>query len=476
MNLSEYARYDAVGLADLIARKEVTAAEVQDAACRAIGEVNPRLNAVVGDLFAEPLACDNSGRFRGVPFAIKDLVVHAAGVPTEMGSRLARGLVFPHDSHLMARYRKAGLATMCRTTTPEFGFNATTEAVVYGGPTRNPWNLERSPGGSSGGSAALVSARALPIAHANDGGGSIRIPAAACGLVGLKPTRGRTPVGPDYGDPLFGLGIEFGVARTVRDVAALLDCVEGPEPGDRFAIARPTRPYAEEVGAEPGRLRVALATAPWSGVPVDPACADATRATARLLEQLGHQVTEARPEINADHLDTLNLRLWCTFLAQGAYGLGAMLGREVSADTLEATVLRCAELGRSFTIFDLAEADAYANELTRACGGFFTQYDLLVTPTAAQPPLPLGWLDANDPSLDADGWLRKVFAYAAFTPLFNVSGQPAISLPLGSTPDGLPVGVQLVARYGEEDLLLRVAAQLETAQPWISRIPPVRVG
>ena len=475
MDVRDYAAHDAVGLADLIRSGQVNAAEVHAAARSAIEAVNPQLNAVVGPLFDAPLDHDASGPFAGVPFAIKDLVCHAAGVTHEYGSRLTAGFAYPYDTSLMARWRAAGLATMGRTNTPEMGFNASTEPVANG-PTRNPWDTTRSPGGSSGGSSALVAARALPVAHANDGGGSIRIPAANCGLVGLKPTRGRTPVGPDADDPLYGLGIEFAVTRTVRDAAALLDAVEGPDVGDRFAIARPARPYATEVGADPGRLRVMLSPRGWADVFVDPACVAAAEATGRVLAELGHEVDHGTPPVDVAGLDLVNLRYWCGFLAQAVYGLSETLGREVGDATVEHTVARCAEFGRGFTMFDLAEAGAVQNAITRAVGGWFTDVDVLVTPTVSRPAWLLGELDADDEHLDAPGWVGKVFTYAPFTALFNVTGQPAVSLPVATSPDGLPVGVQLVGRVGSEDVLLRVAAQLEQAMPWSDRAPTVLAG
>src|SRR5712691_7183649 len=258
MHFSEYIEYDAVGLAHLIKSGQVSAQEVQQIARQASLAVNPKLNALV-ELFEEPLPHSTTGPFAGVPFAIKDLALHAAGIKIGMGTRLAGdGIVFPHDTDLMARFKQAGLATLGRTATPEFGFNVTTEPISNG-PTHNPWNISRSSGGSSGGSAALVAARALPVAHGTDGGGSIRIPAAWCGLVGLKPTRGRTPYGPDSDERLSGLGVEFALTRTVRDAAALLDAVNGPGIGDKYLIAPPLRPYVQEITSAPGRLRIAMA-------------------------------------------------------------------------------------------------------------------------------------------------------------------------------------------------------------------------
>ncbi|XXT14833.1 amidase family protein [Sorangium sp. So ce429] len=471
MKISDYAECDATGLAQLIAAREVSAAEVQRAARAAIEQVNPALNALVGDLFDEPLACNADGPFRGVPFAIKDLAIHAEGVPTRLGSRLTgRGIPFPYDTELMARFRQAGLAVLGRTATPEFGFNAATESIANG-PTRNPWDVARTPGGSSGGSAALVAARALPAAHANDGGGSIRIPAGWCGLVGLKPTRGRTPPGPDFDEMLGGMAIEFAVTRTVRDAAALLDAVHGAGVGDKFEIRPPGRPYVEEVGAPPGRLRVAVTARSWSGTAVDPEHVQAVLAVGRELASLGHVVEEASPSVDWEPFLKAQLAIWTCFVASSALGLSAALGVPLGPEVLEATTLASVEYSQRLTALDLHDAHHVCNTVRRTVAGFFQRHDVLITPTVATPPPPLGTLDANDASLGAEGWMDKLFGIIPFTPLFNVTGQPAMSLPLAETSAGLPIGVQLVGRYGAEETLFRLAAQLEQALPWRARRP-----
>jgi amidase len=473
MNLSEYIEYDAIGLAQLISSGQVSAHEVQQVARQAIESVNPELNALVGDLFDEPLPYAANGPFVGVPFAIKDLVLHAQGVPTRLGSRLAgQGVPFPYDTDLMARFKQAGLATLGRTSSPEFGFNASTEPLANG-PTRNPWDSSRSSGGSSGGSAALVAARALPVAHASDGGGSIRIPSAWCGLVGLKPTRGRTPMGPDYDELLSGLAIEFAVTRTVRDAATLLDAVNGPGTGDKYEIASPARPYAEEAGTPPGHLRIAVTTRAWSGAPVDKEHVQAIESIGRELASLGHRVEEASPQLDWETFLKSQLPIWTSFLADGAVSLAAALGVELGPDVLEAVTLSSVEYGRRTTALDLYAAQRTCNFISRSVGAFFHDYDVLITPTVATPPPQLGYLNQNDPSLDPLGWLDKVFTVVPFTPLFNATGQPAMSLPLAQSSDGLPIGVQFVARYGDEATLFRLAAQLEQALPWASRRPRV---
>lgn len=473
MELSEYTAHDATALAELVRTGEVTAEEVQEAARTAIGSVNGDLNALVGELFEKPLDANPEGPFGGVPFAIKDLVLHAEGVPQRDGCRLlGPGIPFPYDTALMTRFRAAGLAAMGITATPEFGFNAATESVANG-PTRNPWDTSRSPGGSSGGSAALVAARALPVAHANDGGGSIRIPAAASGLVGLKPSRGRVSVAPDFADPLMGLGIEFAVTRTVRDAAGLLDAVHGSEPGDKYLLPGPATSYLDATRRPAERLRIAVSTTAPNGAPVDPACVAAVRATAAALEAAGHTVEEAAPEYDVEAFDTANLAAWCSFLADGAYGAAAALGVELTTDVLEHCTLACAEYGAKLTAMDLYAADRVFNATTRAVAGFFQHHDLLLTPTTASPNTAIGHLDQNDAGLDARGWYDKIFAFAPFTALSNVTGAPAISVPGPPSPEGWPVGVQLVGRYAAEETLLSVAALLEEATPWADRRPRV---
>ena len=473
MHFSEYSEYDAIGLAQLIKSGQVSVQELQQLARQAILAVNPALNALVGELFEEPLPSSTTGPFAGVPFVIKDFSIHAAGVKVGLGTRLTgEGIVYPHDTELMTRFKQAGLVTLGRTATPEFAFNVTTEPVSNG-PTRNPWNRSRSTGGSSGGSAALVAARAVPVAHATDGAGSIRIPAAWCGLVGLKTTRGRTPPGPDSDERLSGFGIDFALTRTVRDAAALLDAVQGPGIGDKYFAPPPERPYAQEVGTPPGRLRIAMTTQAWSGTPVDKEYADTVTMVCRELVSLGHDVEEASPQVDWERFIDANLPIWTASIAEGALGLAQTRGIKIGQDVLEAVTLVSVEYGRRLTAVDLLRALRLCNTITRSVSPFFRSYDVLVTPTVATPPPPLGTLNQNDPNLDPRGWLNKLFALIPFTPLFNMTGQPAISLPLGQSSEGLPIGVQFVARYGDEATLFRLAAQLEQALPWAARHPSI---
>lgn len=476
MKISDYLSHDATGLAQLVRSGAASAAELTDCARQLIARHNPTINAVV-EVFAEPVAPLPGGNapFSGVPFLVKDLVLHTAGQTMEMGSRLCRGFrAPPHDTELMARFRRAGLVTLGRTTTPEFGYCPSTESVFYG-PTRNPWDLTRMPGGSSGGSAAAVAAGMVPVAHANDGGGSIRLPAACCGLVGLKPTRGRIPTGPDYHDPLCGFGVEFAVTRSVRDSAALLDAVQGAGEGDGYVIPPPARPYLQELDVNPGKLRIGFTDQPWSGAAVDQEVRAGLHLTAGRLAALGHHVEEARPEIDYQQFIDATHIIWCANVANWVDQIAQMTGRRVDGDTLEATTLACWEQGRGYKASDLLGALAVSNIICRQAAVFHRDHDLLLTPTVAQQPLPLGTMNANDPTLGARGWTEKVFAFCPFTPLFNMTGQPGISLPLHQGKGGLPVGMQLVARFGDESTLIRIARQLEQAHPW-PQIAPLAHG
>jgi amidase len=470
VNLREYASLDAVGLRALIRDGEVTAAEVEEVAREALEAAHAQLNALTLPLFTPALEHEADGPLGGVPFLIKDSGPFARGVPFALGSRSIRGATAMVDHDLMTRFRAAGLVTLGQTTAPELGLSFATESALHGA-TRSPWELARGTGGSSGGAAALVAAGAVPLAHGNDGGGSIRIPAACCGLVGLKPSRGRTPSGPYAGEVGFGLIVEFGLARTVRDAAHLLDAVSAPPVADKYFAPPPARPYAEEVGAEPGRLRVALTTAAWSGVPVDPQVAGVTATAGKVLELLGHEVTEATPALDAEDLVEAAML--------GVYGTGGAVlraPRRPDASLMEAVSRRVMGETEAASALDLLAAVEAQHRVTRPVGLFLSRYDLLVTPTLGQLPAPHGTLDYDDPDHTARSWLRRIFEYGPFTAAFNISGHPAVSLPIGQSREVLPIGVQLVAGYGREDLLLRVAAQLEQAVPWHARVPPFHVA
>jgi amidase len=394
-----------------------------------------------------------------------------------MGSRLTgeSGVTFPHDTELMARFRRAGLATTVLTTTPEMGFNANTEPVVHGS-TRNPWDPSRSAGGSSGGSAALVAAGAVPVAHANDGGGSIRIPASYNGLVGLKPTRGRVSSAPDFQEILYGFAAEFVLTRTVRDSAGLLDEVAGWVPGEKYRLPEPLRPYSLELEEDPPTLRIAVHTASWAGSAVDAEVVAAVERVARTLEDVGHRVERTGPAFDWDEFMLAHFRIWAGFLAESVQGVSAVSGIKPSPETLESTVLAGYEYGRTLTVLDMGEAFAIVNKISRQLGSFHSRYDILLTPTTNTPALPLGYLNADDPALGHEEWTRRIFDVVSFTPLFNLTGAPAISLPLGVTTDGLPIGVQLSADLGAESTLFALAGQLERALPWHQRRPRIHAA
>ena len=484
----ELATLDALGQAELVRRGEVTALELVDAAIARIEQVNPAINAVVTRRFeaaraeAASLPAPNlpgarSGRsgassdaspLSGVPFLLKDLGSSLGGVRQTSGSRALRDNVPAADGELVRRYRAAGLIVVGKTNTPEFGNHSTTEPVLFG-PTRNPWALERTAGGSSGGSAAAVAAGIVPAAHGGDGAGSIRIPASCCGVVGLKPSRGRNSKAP-RGDSSASLAVEHVVTRTVRDSAAILDATAGPAPGDPFRIAPPVRPFLDEIDTEPGRLRIAWSARPPIDVPVDPACVAAVRATADLLVALGHDVEEAAPEFDGGVLLEPMGRVWAIDNAASARSIARLLGRELEPDELELTTWELVEYGRRFDAVDLIEALDALGTASREIAPFFERYAAWLTPTLAHPPLPLGVLNASYGGELA--WWRFDLSFNPWNPIANVTGQPAISLPLATSADSLPIGSLLTGRYGDEATLFRLAAQLEAALPWADRRPP----
>src|SRR3954447_23366087 len=417
MQPAEYAEQDGLGLKGLIDDGQVSSEEVRDAALSALEEVNPRLNALVGEPFDDVLY-DSAGPLGGVPFLVKDLVCALEGKPMEWGSRLMEGFVAPTDSFLMSRFKAAGLRTLGKTATPEMGFNANTAPRAHG-ITRNPWDTDRIPGGSSGGSGALVAARAVPIAHANDGGGSIRIPAACNGLVGLKPTRGRVPLGPVVDEALNGAAVELVVTRSVRDTAAVLDAVCGPAPGEKYFVARPARPYTEQLGADPGRLRIALRTQAFWGTETAPEVARVVEQVARELESLGHTVEEASPELDVDAFFGAQLARSAWFTAVSVLALAELSGREPAPDTLERGTLAALRHGAGLSALELTQAFAVQNTVTRAWGAFLDDFDLLLTPTLPVPALPVGSLDQDAESIQEP---REWFDHLRADP-FHVAAQ-----------------------------------------------------
>jgi amidase len=475
MKLDEYTALDGIAIADLVKKGEVSTAEVAGVAMEAIDAVNPQLNAVIETYPERVDQTPADGPLKGVPFLLKDLVVHEGGKTNELGSRLAKGMVSPHDSELAIRYRNSGLNILGRTTTPELGFCATSEALLYGA-SHNPWNLNHSPGGSSGGSAAMVAARAVPAAHANDGGGSVRIPAANCGLVGMKPTRARVSLGPDAGEAIGGFAIEHVVSRTVRDSAALLDATQGVSPGDPYIIAPPSRPYLGEVVTKPKALKIAMTTEPWSGDPVDPECVAAVHETAKRLQGLGHEVVEASPVIDYEPFIEATANIWAAGETAWVLAIAAATGRTPGPDNLETSILATYEAGMKLSAMDYLAALGVINTTCRAVGPFFDDYDMLLTPTCGKPAWELGEMDANKPGWDLMSWTRFVFGICSFTPLFNATGHPAVSLPLAMSKGGLPIGIQFVGQWGREDMLYQLSGQLEEAHPWIGLKPPVCAG
>jgi amidase len=470
MDVADYAARDATELRRLLAAGAVSANEVRDAALRAVEAVDVQLNAVVGGAYED--AGGGDGALAGVPFAVKDTLPEA-GRLLGFGSRLLDGHVARRDATLAERFRAAGLVSLVRTATPEFAFNTDTAPVVHG-PTRNPWNTERSPGGSSGGAAALVASRALPLAHANDGGGSIRVPAAWCGLVGLKPSRGRVPIGPAVGEAVGGFAHEFAVTHTVRDAALLLDAVNGPAPGDRYYVARPLTPYAESLSDPLSPLRVALHATSFFGAETEPAVRVAVEAAGRTLEEQGHHVEEACPEVSEGALRECVEAVWSVDLASLARVFGRITRREPTLEHVEAASWACIQRGREISALELDAASATVNVTGRRWGRFLEDFDVFVCPTTPTAAPPSGTPDQDDARFDTSGaWMDEVFARIPFTPIANLTGQPSISLPLGNANDGMPLGVMLTAQTLREDLLLRVAAQLELALPWAERRPAI---
>ncbi|ONI83178.1 amidase [Actinosynnema sp. ALI-1.44] len=478
MRLSEYVEFDAVGLADLAAQGQATPAELEAAAREAAQAVNPRINAVVETWPTDDEPDPGSTPLAGVPFLLKDIGATMAGRRMELGSRLAAGNVAAADSFLMRRFRRAGLVTFGRTAIPEMAYSITTEPVLYGA-TRNPWDPERSAGGSSGGAAAAVAAGIVPVAHATDAAGSIRVPAAYNGLFGLKPSRGRVSMGPDFDEVFSGLAVQGCVSRTVRDSAALLDQIQGPEPGDPCFAERPSRPYTDEVIRDPGSLRIGVLTHAWGGHRTSPAVASAVARTARLLESLGHQVEETTVDLGVDWREFVlaTARLMATNLTASVDGLASALARRVDTATLEPATHASYRYGQRVSGTQFVVALAVRNQVARSLARYFGTHDVLLTPTLPELPMPLGTYGDDAETLDGHGWIARLNDFSPFTMAFNVAGTPAMSVPLMADGEtGLPVGMQFAAGYGREDVLFRLAGQLEQANPWSGRTPRVWAG
>ena len=470
----ETAFLDATAQADLVRRKEVTPTELVEAAIGRIERVNPQLNAVVTEMYdhGRQSAAGGipQGPFAGVPFLMKDFLAEYAGFRFTEASAYLKDFVADTDTELVTRFKRAGLLTVGKTNAPEFAIGAITEPDLFG-PTHNPWDLERTPGGSSGGAAAAVASGMVPMAHGNDAGGSIRIPAACCGVLGLKPTRGRVPLGPNYGEVLGGLVAEFALTRSVRDTAALLDAVAGPATGDPHQAPPPARPFVEEVGADTGQLKIALTTASPLATDVHPDCEAAARAAAALCEELGHTVVEDAPRFDAE-------LLWRCFTTTIAVGVAWAIadwerrtGRPATEDSFGALIWSLRERGRRTSGPEYMLAQQDMQRAARDGAAFSDGYDAWLTPTLGRPPVLTGELkfDAGDPFENR----RRQAEFTPFTPLSNATGQPALSVPLYWNDEGLPIGVHFVGRFGDEAGLIRLASQLEEARPWSGRRPPV---
>ena len=470
--MNEILALDATGQAELVASGEVSPRELVELAIERAEEVNPELNAIIHELYEEGLAATEGeipdGGFRGVPFLFKDIGACLAGQPLCVGNRVLKeiGMQAPLDTALGLKFVSAGLITIGKTNTPEFGILPTTEPVAFGA-TRNPWDGDRSPGGSSGGSAAAVAAGIVPIAHGNDGGGSIRIPASACGLVGLKPSRARVSQAPYVGDSMSGLVSEFVLARSVRDVARMLDHVHGPEPGDPYAAPPPERPYVEELNRDPGKLTIALLTESMTGDPVNEEVVQQVEAVAQGLESLGHQIL--RPELpltgQEEELYQTFITRWAAGVAENAATVEVILSRPLTSDDVEPLTWALIEQGRRESGADYLHAINRHQLLSRFVAGLYAGgIDLIMTPTLTEIPQLLGSYDDSGPDpMEAMLTARR---FATFTGLFNATGQPAISLPLGESRAGLPIGIQFVAPIWEEDLLFRISSQLESGLAW----------
>ncbi len=463
---------DATAQAEMVRSGEATAAELVDAAIERVERLDPCLNAVITPMYDEAREAAAlpipEGPFSGVPFLVKDFLAEYAGVRFTESSHFIGDFVPDEDTELVKRWKRAGLIAIGKTNLPEMAIGATTEPVRFG-PTRNPWDTTRTPGGSSGGAGAAVASGMAPMAHGNDAGGSIRIPASCCGVFGLKPTRGRNPLGPHFGDLLSGIVAEHALTRSVRDSAALLDATSGPAVGDPYYAPPRRQPFVREVGADPGRLRVAFSKETLLGTPVHPDCADAVLDAARLCESLGHEVVEAMPPVDWE-------ALWTTFTTVMAAGFGwaaadwtRRLGRAPREGDLEPFVADFAERGRGVSAPDYLLRVQEMQRLSRAAAAFFESFDVWLTPTLGEPPVTLGTLayDGGDPVAHR----RKTAAFAPYTFVANVTGQPGMSVPLSWNGEGLPIGSHFLGRFGDEATLFRLAAQLEAARPWANRRP-----
>ncbi len=473
MKFEEYRRYDAMGLAELVAKGDVSADELLDAALARAAEVNPKVNALIRDLEGEARAAIRAGLpagpLSGVPYPIKDVSVHMKGVPTGAGSRLFKDVVQERDSSLIALYRKAGLVLFAKTNTPELGLACVTEPAANG-ITKNPWNLDHTSGGSSGGAAAAVASGIVPAAHGSDGGGSIRIPSSCCGLFGLKPSRGRVSLAP-AGEGWGGLSVQHALTRSVRDSAALLDVACIPQPGDPYWLTPPTTPFLQEVGKAPGKLRIAYTTETLTWGENKPEPARAVRDAAALCESLGHYVEEAKPQADYQAMAVNTNTLVTCSIASLLKREGDRRGAPVRRDEVEHLTWSIAESAASIDGVTAAMALQNLHAFSRQLAAFFEQYDVLILSTLAKKPVK--HYEVHMDAKDLSDYAERLYSYIPNTQPFNVGGQPAMSVPLSWSDDGLPIGVQFVTKAGGEALLFRLAGQLEQAQPWFDRYAPL---
>ncbi|WP_019989412.1 amidase [Rudanella lutea] len=494
MAFDEYRQYDATALAELVRRNEVTPAELLETAIARAEAVNPQLNAIVTPLYDKgremATQLPGVGPFRGVPFLLKDLELEWAGVPLKSGCAGYQNYVPQTDSEAVTRMKQAGLVLFGKTNTPEFGLTPYTESKLYG-PARNPWSPAHSPGGSSGGSAVAVSAGIVPMASASDGGGSIRIPASSCGLFGMKPSRGRVPLGPANGEMWSGAVVNHAVTRSVRDSAALLDALSGPMTGDPYFLPNPERPFAEEATREPGQLRIGFSTeALIPSQPTHPECVRAVQDAAKLLESLGHQVEEIKLPYSKSILTEAFFTMVVSETGATLRELANYLGRPVRRDDVELNTWAIARMAEGFSAVDYAFQKRRWNELTRSMGLLHDRFDVVLTPTLPRPPIEIGLFQNTAAEnrmirlVDTLGGLKRLkgskimdelaeksLGYISFTGIANMTGQPSMSVPLHWSADGLPVGTMFTAMLGDEATLFRLAGQLEKAQPWFEKVP-----
>ncbi|HLJ12014.1 MAG TPA: amidase family protein [Planctomycetaceae bacterium] len=476
MAFSEYGSFDGLGLAALVAKKKIKPAELIDQAIARAEALNPKLNAIIFKDYerARQLAKGNTGKgiFAGVPFLLKDIAAFAQGLPSRQASRFIPAIRHPRDCYLVEKFKAAGLILFGVTNVPEFGLVASTESKLYGAAS-NPWNLAHSTGGSSGGSAAAVAAGIVPLAHANDGGGSIRIPAGACGLVGLKPTRGRLSHGPDFGAALDGLANDLVVSRTVRDTAAALDAVRGFMPGDPFAEPPHPDSYLKAIKSKPKRLRIAVTLKKLDGNPLHPDCVTAVKTAARACEKLGHIVEEATPSLDQPSLMGAFTAFWGGGLAAGIDAIAKITRQTPSRDLFEGLTWALYQSGKKVSASEYLQGKDLFNAAAREMGSFHQIYDVWITPTLGRPPEKNGVFDFDN--VDLTKSFGPQIDYVPFTAMQNVTGQPAMNIPLYWNKDNLPIGTQFVAPFGDELTLLKLAAQLEKAAPWVHRYEKIGI-